>query len=350
MDRSYRKELIKRDDLKSLRKFCNLIKKIQMKDLDVCIGVSGEEGVGKSFLGIWIMIMLDKRFKFLRNMILMPTEDEVKKKIMELPRYSPISLDEAMKVLYKRGWQGKERKMLNILFSMVRKRNLTFLLTLPNFWDLDSYFVQHRIRMWIHVVSRGHALVFVKDDNIFIDDRWHRKDNMKLINRYTKGRILINKDLMGEALKRSKNFAFEITFPDLPEDIKEVYNGLAEQYFKEYNEFSDNSGEEDKVKIFRAKIENACEILIRKGWKKKAVATLFNMSMSTLDHTLKSRNAMPMKLQKETQMNIDEALNKLVATEESLHKKEVIDEKPMPSEIIADIPKEQRDILKEVFG
>ena len=328
--------------MRSVRKTGKLIKRILRSNRDFACCISGGEGEGKTALETWLMICTDPAFRFLRNMIFLPTESEITKKIYNLKQYSCIGADEAMKALYKRNWNSKERKKLNVLFSRCRKKNLAIFFAIPNFWDLDPYYIGHRIRMWIYVVERGHALVFLKDDNPFTDDKWHRKDNMKTINRYTRGRAVIPTGLLVEAMKKTQNYAYEIYFPDLPPEIWEVYNELAMKFFKEEEETTDD----EKTKALNLKIENAVVILSKKGWKRRMISTLFNMSVNAVTKILEKNDALPSKLKADESRVLDDAVKEIMDAQAVKVKEPEV----MPSEVKVDMPDEQRNILKEVFG
>lgn len=354
MNRDYWKRFIKSPALVDVKSVAKIIRKVQKQDKDMVVGVSGGEGIGKSTLIILLMIMLDRKFKFSRNLIFMPTEELIKKSIYKLPKKTPLSFDEAMKSFYKRDWQKKERKALNVLFSVVRKRNLAFFFAIPNIWDLDSYYLQHRIKMWIYVVERGKALIFLRDDNPFEDDCWHRKENKKVVNRALKGKVMVSPQVMANALKKSKNFAYEMTFPDLPEKMKETYVRKAEEEFEKIE--GEEDVENDKTKLYRLKIEKATEFLYRKGWTQLSLSKLFDYSVSTIVQILKKRKATKKHLMLE-QKELDKEVVDMLKDSDSKKNKIEFDKESNVLEKIKDSESDgqkgsetERNVINEVFG
>jgi len=226
-----------------------------------------------------MMAIQDKKFDVERNTIFMPNEEEVKEKMISLPRFSAISLDEAMKVLYKRGWQSKERRQLNILFSTCRKRNLGFYFAIPNFWDLDSYYREHRVKLWIFIPVRGYAMVLVRDDNPYAEDPWHRKQNQTIINKASRYGIIMEKNQLISTIRKVKNCKYEFTFPDLPEPVKHKYLLLTKIKTIEYENEGSEEKLSDKAKIYQERMKDAIAKLVIKGFTRKELSEMFGYSL-----------------------------------------------------------------------
>ena len=228
------------------------IKGILKKDMDCVVAITGGEGLGKSTCAMLIAMMMDKNFDFERNVIFMPTEKEVREKVFKLRKYTPIVLDEAMRVLYKREWQTRARRQLNILFSLCRKRNLSFFMCIPKLWDLDEYMREHRVRIWIYIPTRSYAMVFIKDRSPFAKDVWHRDKNQKIVEKAMK-RTRGDTTTLINALSRLPNYAFSFRFPDMPKELKEEYLRLNMEHFKE-SELDVGEVEKEGVRLKRAKL------------------------------------------------------------------------------------------------
>ena len=192
-------------------------------DLDSVVAIGGIEGSGKSTLSIHLCRKLDpEKFRLDRNVIFQPTVGVVTKKIYGLPRYSPISIDEAMRTMYKRNFATTESKTQALIFSMCRKQNKPVFLNIPNFFDLDTYYRNHRVRVWIFIPKRGLAMVLMKDPSPFIADPWHQKENQKIIERIMrKDKFSIAKLI--QALRTTRNYVYEFEFPDLDSKTKALY-------------------------------------------------------------------------------------------------------------------------------
>ena len=215
-----------------LYSFCKTIRKRLENDWDIVIGVCGEEGSGKSTLSMLMGWYLDNEFTPKRNVIASPNVHEVSENLLgKLPRYSPVIVDEAIKIMYKLGWQNKASILMNTVMSVCRKENKVALLCMPRFMDFNEYNRQHRVKIWIEVVARGHAFVFVRDRSPFIKDAWHLKDNQKLYEKANKGLKVVemsDKDFLN-SLRRCKNYAFEFHFNDLDDKMKADYKILKDE-------------------------------------------------------------------------------------------------------------------------
>lgn len=101
---------------------------------DFVIVVDGREGSGKSTLALHIKAIYDGQYNL--NHVLFDASSMVE--TMRLaPRGSCVVVDEAIISLYKREALKDFQTTLVKAFSIVRARNLFFILVLPNFNDLD---------------------------------------------------------------------------------------------------------------------------------------------------------------------------------------------------------------------
>lgn len=327
-----RKKVKEAQEFKKLRRTAKIINKILKTDRDAIVAVSGEPGEGKSTVIIWLMILMFKKFKLEKNVIFMPNEDEIKKKIFELPKFSPMSLDEAIKVLYKRGWMTRERRILNILFGMCRKMNLAFFMAIPNFWDLDPYYRSDRVKIWIYVPKRGRAILFIRNKNPFTEDPWNKKKNEKILDKY-KGHLAANPEYLLTACKKMKIYSHSFTFPDLPPKLKQRYKELNMRAMVEVEE-EPSEKPTTREEIYNRKIDLASASLIRKGWKATDVAKLFSVSADDLRKRLRKYKATPAELKKQDEI-------KEVEYQLSSPSSENVDKK---------LSEEKEDLIKQMFG
>lgn len=216
-----------------MQKLARIIKKRLKTDRDLVVLVTGDEGEGKSRFTLELCKMIDPKFTVERNIAYRGYE--IKDKFANLPKYSVLDIDEAMKDFYKRGWMTVDRRKLNILFSSIREKNIVTFLLIPNFWDIDPYYRNHRVRLWIHIATRGVAVVSKKDMNPYSTDKWHQKDNEKLVTRFVgkKGDSVEN---LLYALKKTKNYVYSCEFIPKDETLWEEYLKKKASYIKEVSE------------------------------------------------------------------------------------------------------------------
>ncbi len=214
--------------------FEKLLKRHVRDDRDYMICASSFEGEGKSRmvnqLGSEITRCKTKEQKlhFLKaNTVYDPTGGELIKILKSIKPKSILVVDEAQKLLYKRNYNSTERKALNILFSTIREKNLIVIFCIPDFYDLDVYFRNWRIKTWIYIPIRGVAVVLKKSNSPFSKDKWEQKKNQKIIEyiEETKndGKLLSKTDIL-YALRKLKSYGFEFGFDDWDsKEVKEKY-------------------------------------------------------------------------------------------------------------------------------
>lgn len=202
-------------------------------DKDLVIGLCSciEEGSGKSTLAIVLGLACDPNFSLRNNELYSPTEKEAKDKILNLPKYSVIVADEAIKILYKLRWATTLQIFLNTLYALARKENKITILCMPRFRDFNEFFRNHKIRIWIEILERGTAVVFAKDWSPFAKDPWWIDDNQKFIDRARKHRKYIEYSVAEkiEILSKSKNFVGILKWDKLPNSIWNEYEKLRDK-------------------------------------------------------------------------------------------------------------------------
>jgi hypothetical protein len=209
------------------------------KDYDYVAAVSGPEGVGKSAYACEIAMKIkgitteEEKLKFMEyNVIYDPSATEFHEKITTCKNYEVFVIDEAMSSLYKRNYGTGEQKKLNVLFSKIRKKNIIMFLCIPNFFDLDKYYREHRIKTWFFVPIRGLVIAFKKSNSPFSEEKWEQKRNQKMIDQLeemqNEGKLFGKSDMV-LALRKSKSYGLEFTFGDFDPAIREIYEKYKEQ-------------------------------------------------------------------------------------------------------------------------
>ena len=184
-------------------------------------------------------------------MIWFANEEKVKSLISDLPKYSVIVADEAIKLLFKQNWQSKLSKFMNLLFTVSRDENKIVFLLMPRFVDFNEYFRNHRIFLWIHVVERGVAVVFKKEWSPFAVDPWNVSYNSKLITELPKRKETMNLNDKIKILARCKGFLCWFRYPDLDKETKKYYRKLKNRnkYITEHEEEMTNV-KKDKMMLY----------------------------------------------------------------------------------------------------
>lgn len=117
-----------------LRSFVNMIKRGIQDKWDFVLVVDGREGSGKSTLALHMKAFYDGNYN-LDNVLF--DASKMVATMRTAPRGSCVLVDEAIISLYKREALKDFQMTLVKAFSIVRARNLFFILVLPNFNDLD---------------------------------------------------------------------------------------------------------------------------------------------------------------------------------------------------------------------
>ena len=124
-------------------------KRVLTKDRDFVFVIDGEEGSGKSVLGLQLAKYLDPEF----NLDKVVFNSDSFLKIIKDPKTKKgacIVLDEAYNAASARGSLSEiNRAMIGVATEM-RQKNLFVIMILPTFFDLDKYFALWRCRALFH--------------------------------------------------------------------------------------------------------------------------------------------------------------------------------------------------------
>lgn len=192
------------------------------------IGISGETGVGKSTLAIWLGIRLDQDFKsgkYIRALSehVAYTRYEIVEKAQKLPKHSYLLIDEAIGAFKRRAMESIQKDVVELV-NKIRYRNHVIVWNLPFFTDLDSAIRKH-FDIWIHVVERGRAAVLLKNRNILAEDPWLPE---WWVAKWKK-KALATPDEVMEMLREHPLYAFTLRFPPLPPRLQEIYDRFSEE-------------------------------------------------------------------------------------------------------------------------
>src|SRR3990167_3647165 len=160
-------------DYERLDKFIEYQRDIQTKEhKDIFCPVTGDRGDGKSTFAIQAARLYaekyfgERHFSFKKYVAY--TNNGVYQKMINLPIYSPLIADEAIRFAWSRDWYTSESKDLIKLGTQVRTKHLIFYLNLPRLVWLDKPYREGLVNMWVWVISvdtqdegrKSYAIVF----------------------------------------------------------------------------------------------------------------------------------------------------------------------------------------------
>ena len=316
---------IKRDELdKELIAFTNLIRRRLRQDWDIVIAITGEEGSGKSTLGMLLGGLIDKRFDFERNVSYLPEAEEVKSQFTSLKKYQCYVIDEAIRALYKMNFMSNLQQTLVQMWATERFQNKATIMIIPRFRDLTENFRNHRVKIWIHVIARGQAVVYIRDDDPHNADPWlfdyMQKFKEKKFGRRNIATIDVDDRLKVE--RKMRNYLFEFEFPDLDPVDKNKY-----QYEKHQSRIRYMEEEKVKAKTSEGKMatqyRDSRDLLIwnivnkyGKGQKKELMEEIcetLNITKANYKKILKKMDA-----KKQEEIDREERINSYVGVDRFL--------------------------------
>jgi len=150
--------------------------------------------------------------------------EDLKEKIYtELPKYSPIMVDEGVRLFMGEDWNKTESKQLKKLVAQMRTKGFIVLTNIPKFKWIEGKYRNDMTSFWIRVLKRGLNLV-LEPDLGETDDPWHLKEFEYLLGSYsyrTSTQELIDK---AEKLKRRHPCVIDYFFvPKVPDEIYAEY-------------------------------------------------------------------------------------------------------------------------------
>lgn len=210
-----------------LYKFAMSLKKRTRKNnRQSVIALTGRVRTGKSCFGLILDILIDDHFDLKQNCLFIPDASEIEKEFKSLKQYSVYHIDEAIRGTYKMDFASNVQKSLVKLYNTEAWKNITSLLCIPRFKSLASDFRNDIVDVWIHVLQRGHIVVYIREDNPRIDDPWNDKDNQKIyvsgLKKF-KNTLSADFDYRLELERRTKNYFADFEFPNIEEIFPSFY-------------------------------------------------------------------------------------------------------------------------------
>lgn len=276
----------------SLQNIADLSVERVTKDKDLAIAITGFEGDGKSALSIGLGLAIDRFFDLRRNVLFSPSVTEIRNKIYDLPPYTPIIADEAIKIMYKRNWGSKMQKYLNQIYAVCRSQNKISIFNIPRFTDFDEYFRNHRVKLWIHIVDslskdkdEGHAVVLSRSWNPVTNDPWGLNVFEKLM---LEERRRFKKDSEYDLNDKLNMFSKMPTFVDvlkfswIEQRVWDEYLELKKEVSVDEDEFIEQDKTDKELAELKAIVLKSTKAFIALGYKKKQIAELYGIDSKTI--------------------------------------------------------------------
>lgn len=201
-----------------------IMKGIREHDFDCVLLIDGPEGVGKSTVGMHLKAFADGKY----NLVYLCYDSRDLLEIMQTaPKCATIILDEAVTAFMSRTSLDRFQVRLVQAFSIVREKNLFFILIIPNINLLDKALViRSRFRIWVFAKGheRGFATIYYASRNAWSKTKpWWEE-------------------------------AFRWTFPELPERTKSRYKEFkSKELDRKLKEYQDEERLEDEQKAAKAR-------------------------------------------------------------------------------------------------
>jgi hypothetical protein len=197
---------------------------------------------------------------------------------------------------------------------------------MPRFIDFNEFFRNHRIKFWIHIISRGHAVFFIRDWSPFSKDPWWIQDSQKTIDMHYKSKKLkivdFNDEEMIFLLKKAKIFVGEIIFDDLPDDIQKIYKtGKKVGGYENLDDQLNSSKGHGKRSVLGSKIVETNDRLLDEGYSPEEALKIQNISYMELCNLKTEGRAdglLPKRKKKSSEKEITTGEGQLLSTNNNL--------------------------------
>jgi len=141
------------------------------------------------------------------------------RKLLRMPRNSPLVLDEAFNFMSAMDHNKIESKELKKLFTVIRPRRLFIMANVPHIRWIDSKYREEMSHFWFQCLDRGYAVCYERDKGIS-KDVWHLKEvekHMGIVKYFSSLEKIKNK------LKKTPTYFDTFTFPALPQKVYDQY-------------------------------------------------------------------------------------------------------------------------------
>lgn len=223
------------EKIESLNELIDFIKQRIADNYDCTVIVSGEKGVGKSTLALQIAIKYlqlndTEKFKsFIESNVIFDVEREIGleedaiKNFLKSKNETVIIFDEAFRDFGKYAWfeKNKRNQLIKayIALTTLRYNNNVHIFCLPKIYLLSNFLKDTEATLWLWVVKRGTAEVFVRDahwhDNFHLKELWKNVEKMRknIFDEVALSTaIRVHKCHIGTIYFNTLNFDFELEY------------------------------------------------------------------------------------------------------------------------------------------
>lgn len=138
-----------------------MIKKRLQNNFDEITVITGYEGSGKSVLASQIATTVSPNFH--KGLVGYDPED-LARMVYNLKKGDTIWIDEGALFLFSRDSTKGANKILIKFFTICRQLNVHVIICVPNFFILDTYLRDHRVKNLFHIVkNRKNFLMFTRN-------------------------------------------------------------------------------------------------------------------------------------------------------------------------------------------
>lgn len=243
------KYLLDEDSSARLSQFKQFVKFLFARNLgnyDTMLLLTGGKGSSKSSVAMMIAkawceilgIKFDpKKYIAYNNMDLL-------RKCQELPAWSPLIADEAVRFASSEDWNKAQNKELKKHIAQIRTRHFLFILCFPlKPYKLDKTYLNSNVNYWCDLVGRGKGILYAPDLNP-AQDPWRIKafEDLGNYNEFTP------LSQIEKILRKHPNFWTTIRFPKPSKKLYDQYLNVRERNVYDNKEVMDAVSKEEIYK------------------------------------------------------------------------------------------------------
>lgn len=220
-------------------------------EYDNQVAIEGSTGSGKSMFSLVLTMvcyhMLRREFNIEKQMMFIPTENQLRNAIPTLQHCDHYIIDEAIRALDKHFWYKLDQIEINQLVKTdTRRMELSMFYNIQRFRELTESFRNHNIQTRIFILKRAFAIMYIRDDDKDIDDPWHTKTNINKKSVAAGGynyQVALTIPQMLERERKCTGYYLHTEMPDISSipDLLDVWN-----YYKALKNKSRDDAERER--------------------------------------------------------------------------------------------------------